>query len=115
MLICAAKPHLFSIARRAADPPRVSHRRSFLGKPILGTDSLKRYIVTRGELKPALGTNASTPYSFHSMEPENELIAQRREKLEALRARGVEPFGRGFDTSGSIAEVREKFKEGETL
>jgi lysyl-tRNA synthetase, class II len=49
------------------------------------------------------------------MEPENELIAQRREKLEALRARGVEPFGRGFETSGSIAEVREKFKEGESL
>src|SRR5437868_15439739 len=49
------------------------------------------------------------------MEPENDLIAQRREKLKALRARGVEPFGRAFETSGSIAEVREKFKEGETL
>lgn len=49
------------------------------------------------------------------MELENELIAQRREKLEALRARGVEPFGCAFETSGSIAEVREKFKEGETL
>jgi len=49
------------------------------------------------------------------MEPENELIAQRREKLKALRSRGVEPFGRAFETSGAIAEVREKFKEGETL
>src|SRR5246127_3729517 len=49
------------------------------------------------------------------MEAENELIAQRREKLKALRARGVEPFGRAFETSGSIAEVREQFKEGETL
>ena len=49
------------------------------------------------------------------MEPENELIAQRREKLESLRSRGVEPFGAAFETSGSIAEVREKFKEGETL
>ncbi len=49
------------------------------------------------------------------MEPENELIAQRRQKLEALRARGVEPFGRAFETSGSIADVREKFKEGESL
>ena len=36
------------------------------------------------------------------MEPENELIVQRREKLEALRKKGVEPFGRAFDTSGSI-------------
>jgi lysyl-tRNA synthetase class 2 len=49
------------------------------------------------------------------MEPENELIAQRREKMEALRKKGVEPFGRAFETSGSIGEVREKFKEGETL
>src|SRR6187551_2818914 len=49
------------------------------------------------------------------MEDENELIALRRKKLEALRAKGVEPFGTGFDVSGSIAEVREQFKEGETL
>src|SRR5438445_10109014 len=49
------------------------------------------------------------------MEPENELIAQRREKLEALRARGVEPFGRAFETSGSISEVRQKFKDGDSL
>jgi lysyl-tRNA synthetase, class II len=49
------------------------------------------------------------------MEPENELMAQRREKLEALRARGVEPFGRAFETSGSVVEVRQKFREGETL
>jgi lysyl-tRNA synthetase class 2 len=49
------------------------------------------------------------------MEAENELIAQRREKLAALRARGVEPFGRAFETSGSIAEVRKIFKEGDAL
>src|SRR6202023_3320804 len=49
------------------------------------------------------------------MEPENELIAQRREKLKALRAQGGEPFGQAFEISGSIGEVREKFKEGETL
>ncbi|HYR23114.1 MAG TPA: lysine--tRNA ligase [Chthoniobacterales bacterium] len=49
------------------------------------------------------------------MEPENELIAQRREKLEALRKKGVEPFGAAFETSGSIAEVRHAFKEGDSL
>ena len=49
------------------------------------------------------------------MEDENELIALRRKKLEALRAKGIEPFGAGFDVSGSIAEVREQFKEGETF
>jgi lysyl-tRNA synthetase, class II len=49
------------------------------------------------------------------MDEENELIALRREKLEKLRARGVEPFGEAFETSGDIAEVRKKFKEGDTL
>jgi lysyl-tRNA synthetase class 2 len=49
------------------------------------------------------------------MDEENELIALRRKKLDALRAKGVEPFGGGFEVTGSIAEVREKFKEGETL
>src|SRR4051794_26927218 len=49
------------------------------------------------------------------MEDENELIALRRKKIEMLRAKGIEPFGTGFDTSGSIAEVREQFKEGEIL
>jgi lysyl-tRNA synthetase, class II len=49
------------------------------------------------------------------MEEENELIALRRKKLDALRAKGVDPFGAGFNVSGSIAEVREQFKEGKTL
>jgi lysyl-tRNA synthetase, class II len=49
------------------------------------------------------------------MEQDNELIALRRKKLDALRAKGIEPFGSGFDVSGSIAEVHDKFKEGETL
>jgi lysyl-tRNA synthetase class 2 len=49
------------------------------------------------------------------MDEENELIALRRKKLDALRAKGVEPFGSGFEVTGSIAEVREKFNEGETL
>ena len=48
------------------------------------------------------------------MEDENELIALRRKKLESLRAKGIEPFGTAFDVTGSIAEVREQFREGET-
>src|SRR4051812_19437771 len=49
------------------------------------------------------------------MEDENQLIAQRREKLAALQASGINPFGRAFEATGSIAEVREKFAEGATL
>ncbi len=49
------------------------------------------------------------------MEEENELIALRRQKIEALRARGVAPFGQGFTPTGSLAEVRAQFAEGVTL
>jgi len=49
------------------------------------------------------------------MDDENSLIAQRREKLEALQARGANPFGRAYGTSGTIAEVRDKFSDGATL
>ena len=40
------------------------------------------------------------------MEEENDLIAQRRSKMEALRARNIEPFGAAFEVTGSIADVR---------
>src|SRR5436305_13483471 len=49
------------------------------------------------------------------MDEENELIALRRKKLDALRAQGVEPFGVAFEPDGTIGEVREKFAEGEIL
>src|SRR5213083_250607 len=49
------------------------------------------------------------------MDEENELITLRRKKLDALRAKDIEPFGGSFEVTGSIAEMREKFKEGETL
>src|SRR5437762_12606026 len=49
------------------------------------------------------------------MDEENELIALRRKKLDALRAQGIEPFGAAFKPDGTIGEVREKFAEGEIL
>src|SRR5213083_2468938 len=59
---------------------------------------------------------STPPYiRFPIMEEENELIAQRRKKLEALRVKGIDPFGSRFEASGSIAEVRGQFEEGETL
>jgi lysyl-tRNA synthetase, class II len=49
------------------------------------------------------------------MDEENELIALRRKKLDALRERGVEPFGKAFSTSGDISQIRASFKEGEIV
>ena len=40
------------------------------------------------------------------------MIALRRKKLDMLREKGLEPFGSGFEVTGSIGEVREQFKEG---
>jgi lysyl-tRNA synthetase class 2 len=47
-----------------------------------------------------------------NMDEENDLIAQRRAKMESLRARGVPPFGAAFEITGSIGEVRNSFEEG---
>src|SRR5438477_3889621 len=49
------------------------------------------------------------------MEDENQLIALRREKLETRKKSGANPFGRAFETAGTIAEVRERFAEGTAL
>jgi len=52
------------------------------------------------------------PFTFSG---ENPALTQRREKLDALHAHGIEPFGGAFETPGSIAEILKKFNEGETL
>jgi lysyl-tRNA synthetase class 2 len=46
------------------------------------------------------------------MEQISELLAVRRQKLEALRAAGVAPYGAGFETNGKIEEIRAAFAEG---
>lgn len=49
------------------------------------------------------------------MEPISELLAIRRQKLEALRTAGVEPFGQRFDTDASVGETRAGFAEGKPV
>lgn len=49
------------------------------------------------------------------MDEENNLIAQRRAKMESLRAKGVPPFGAAFETTGSIGDVRDSFEEGKAF
>jgi len=46
---------------------------------------------------------------------EHDLVAQRRQKLEALRQRGVDPFGGRFAVDGSVGEVRAQFEEGRSV
>jgi lysyl-tRNA synthetase class 2 len=41
---------------------------------------------------------------------EPEQMRVRREKLERIRARGIEPFPAGYPRTSTIAEVREKFQ-----
>lgn len=44
------------------------------------------------------------------------LVAARQEKIDALRARGIDPFGSRFETSGAdLAHVRAEFAEGKVL
>jgi len=46
---------------------------------------------------------------------ESDLMKQRRLKLDAIRQKGIDPYGDTFDISKSIKELREKFAEGETV
>ena len=43
--------------------------------------------------------------------PLSELIAIRRQKLQALRDHGIDPFGAAFKTTGTVADVVEAFQE----
>jgi lysyl-tRNA synthetase, class II len=45
----------------------------------------------------------------------SELIAVRRQKLEGLRSKGIQPFGAHFATDGDIASLRSQFAEGKIL
>ncbi len=47
------------------------------------------------------------------MEEHIDLLAVRRQKLEALRASGVAPFGARFETTGAPGEIRAAFIEGQ--
>ncbi len=44
--------------------------------------------------------------------PLSELIAIRRQKLEALRDQNIDPFGSAFNTTGTVAEIIAHFSEG---
>ncbi len=48
------------------------------------------------------------------MEETSDLLALRRQKLEKLREKGVQPFGAAFPVTGTIAEIRERFIDGNT-
>lgn len=49
------------------------------------------------------------------MEPISDLLAVRRQKLDALTAAGVTPFGQRFDTDGAVADIRAGFAEGKPV
>lgn len=47
--------------------------------------------------------------------PLSELIAVRRQKLDKLRLKGIQPYGTKFSTDGVIASLRAQFTEGKLL
>src|SRR5262245_57751584 len=50
-----------------------------------------------------------------AMDPASELVAIRRHKLDALRARGIEAYGEKFDIDGPIEKIVEEFREGQSV
>jgi len=49
------------------------------------------------------------------MEETNDLIQQRRQKLDSLRARGINPFANAFTPSEGCGEARDRYEEGRTV
>ena len=49
------------------------------------------------------------------MEEQTDLLAVRRQKLDALQAAGVTPFGQRFDITGRPGEIRAAFAEGNSV
>src|SRR5437660_5253673 len=49
---------------------------------------------------------------FMSMDDTNALIKQRKEKLDALRSKGIDPFKNKFTPDIGCGEAREKFERG---
>ena len=52
-----------------------------------------------------MSVEETSPDSHH-------LLAVRRQKLDALRAAGIAPFGGRFDTDGTVGDLRARFAEG---
>src|SRR4030088_1400464 len=46
---------------------------------------------------------------------ENELLVIRRQKLQQLIKKKLDPFGGSFEVSGSISEIRDAFAEGKQV
>ncbi len=46
---------------------------------------------------------------------QNDLLAVRRQKLEALRAAGIDPFGQAYETTGTPGKIRTAFAEGQKV
>ena len=45
----------------------------------------------------------------------NDLLAIRRQKLDTLRAAGIDPFGQTYETTGAPGEIRAAFAEGQPV
>ena len=45
----------------------------------------------------------------------NDLLAIRRQKLDTLRAAGIDPFGQTYETTGAPGEIRAAFAEGQAV
>ena len=59
------------------------------------------------------------PVSCHDLPPimddSNKLVEQRRQKLQALRENGLDPFQNNFDPSEKCSDVKDDYEEGKEV
>ena len=46
---------------------------------------------------------------------QNELLAVRRQKLDALRSAGIDPFGKAYETTAEPGQIRSAFAEAQQV
>src|SRR5690349_17008124 len=76
---------------------------------------MRRQPVTALKISRLALTHACTYKSPSPMDETNSLIQQRRAKLEALRAKGIDPCHNNFERTGTIAEAHTQYAEGKAV
>jgi lysyl-tRNA synthetase class 2 len=76
--------------------------------------------LTTGNSEPSVGqagvaNGRLASIDIRAMEPASDLLAVRRQKLDALRAAGVAPFGTKFEVEGRMEDVVAAFSEGRQI
>jgi lysyl-tRNA synthetase class 2 len=86
-----------------------------MAENLFGLPGLTTGKITRSIREAGVAKCGDASLDIMPMEQGSDLLTVRRQKLDALRAHGVSPFGAKFEVDGSIEEVASAFSEGQSV